>query len=85
MLYPKNYLPLSLLSFLSKVLKRCVFVQMTNYLEGNQLLNLSPHGFRATHSSVSALIQMYESWIEAFEDDEVSAVIMLDMTTAFNV
>ena len=58
---------------------------MVNYLEENKLLYPSHPGFRDKHSTVSALIQMYESWIEAFEDDEVSAVIMLDMTTAFNV
>ena len=45
----------------------------------------SHHGFRAEHSSVSALIEMFDSWIEAFEDDEVSAVIMLDMSAAFDV
>jgi hypothetical protein len=85
MLYPKNYRPVSLLPVLSKVLERCVFVQMVNYLEENELLHPSHHGFRAKHSTVSALIQMFDSWIEAFEDDEVSAVIMLDMSAAFDV
>ena len=58
---------------------------MVNYLEENQLLHPSHHGFRAKHSTVSALVQMFDSWIEAFEDDEVSAVIMLDMSAAFDV
>ena len=85
MLYPKNYRPVSLLPVLSKVLERCVFVQMVNYLEETELLHPSHHGFRAKHSTVSALIQMFDSWIEAFEDDKVSAVIMLDMSAAFYV
>ena len=84
-LYPKNYRPVSLLSVLSKVMERCVFVQMVNYLEENDLLHPSHHGFRAKHSTLSALIQMFDTWIEAFEDDEVSAVIMLDMSAAFDV
>ena len=58
---------------------------MVNYLEENDLLHPSHHGFRAKHSTVSALIQMFDTWIEAFEDDEVSAVIMLDMSAAFDV
>ena len=62
-----------------------MFVQMVNYLEENQLLYPSHPGFRDKHSTVSALIQMFDSWIEAFEDDEVSAVIMLDMSAAFDV
>ena len=84
-LYAKNYRPVSLLPVLSKVLERCVFVQMVTYLEENDLLHPSHHGFRAKHSTVSALIQMFDTWIDAFEDEEVSAVIMLDMSAAFDV
>ena len=43
------------------------------------------HRFRAKHSTCTALIQMFDSWIEAFEYGEVSAVLMLDMSAAFNV
>ena len=84
-LYPKSYLPVSLLCVLSKVLKKCIFVQMMEYLESNGLIHPSHHGFRAKHSTVSALIQMFDAWIEVFEDSEVSAVIMLDMSAAFDV
>ena len=84
-IYPKNYRPVSLLCVFSKVLERCVFAQMVTYLEENNLLHPSHHGFRARHSTASALIQMFDTWIDAFEDDEVSAVIMLDMSAAFDV
>ena len=84
-LYPKNYRPVSLLCVLSKVLEKCIFVQMVEYLESNGLIHPSHHGFRAKHSTVSALIQMFDTWIDAFEDSEVSAVIMLDMSAAFDV
>ena len=84
-LYPKNYRPVSLLPVFSKVLERCIFLQMVRYLEENNLLHPSHHGFRAKHSTSTALIQMFDSWIEAFEDDEVSAVLMLDMSAAFDV
>ena len=84
-LYTKNYRPVSLLSVLSKVLERCIFGQMIDYLETNQLLHPSHHGFRAKHSTVSALAEMFDTWVEAFEDDEVSAVVMLDMSAAFDV
>ena len=83
-LYAKNYRPVSLLSVLSKVLERCIFVQVVDYLECNRLLHPSHHGFRSNHSTLSALVQMFDTWVEAFEDDEVSAVIMLDMSAAFD-
>ena len=58
---------------------------MVKYLEENNLLHPSHHGFRAKHSTCTALIQMFDSWIEAFEHGEVSAVLMLDMSAAFDV
>ena len=58
---------------------------MVGYLEDNNLLHPSHHGFRSKHSTASALIQMFDNWIEAFEDEEISAVIMLDMSAAFDV
>ena len=85
MLLPKNYRPVSLLSVLSKVTERCIFLQMSSYFEENDLLHPNHHGFRPKHSTASALIQMFDSWIEAFENDEVSAVIMLDMSAAFDI
>ena len=58
---------------------------MVHYLEENNLLHPSHHGFRAKHSTSTALIQMFDSWIEAFEHGEVSAVLMLNMSAAFDV
>ena len=85
LLYPKNYRPVSLLPVFSKVLERCIFVQMVSYLEENNLLHPAHHGFRAKHSTVTALLQMFDTWIDAFEQNEVSAVLMLDMSAAFDV
>ena len=39
----------------------------------------------AYHSLLTALIQMFDSWINAFEYGEVSAVLMLDMSATFDV
>ena len=85
LIHPQNYRPVSLLPVLSKVLERVIFEQMISYLEENQLLHPSHHGFRAGHSTVTALIEMYDQWIEALEREEVTAVVMLDLSAAFDV
>ena len=82
---PKNYRPVSLLPILSKVLERVIFEQMINYLENNKLLHHSHHGFRASHSTLTALVKMYDQWTEALEKDEATAVVMLDLSAAFDV
>ena len=58
---------------------------MIQYLQENKLLHPSHHGFRAKHNTASALIEMYDAWAEAFEDDKLSAVVMLDLSAAFDV
>ena len=82
---PKNYRPVALLAITSKILERAIFNQLIEYLETNDLLHPSHHGFRKNHSTASALLQMNHSWIEALEDKEITAVIMLDMSAAFDL
>ena len=81
----KNYRPVSLLPVISKVLERAIFEQMIQYLEENNLLHPSHHGFRSHHSTVTALIEMYDQWVEGFENGMLSAVVMLDLSAAFDV
>ena len=45
----------------------------------------SHHGFRQKHNTSTALIQMMDTWVGAFDNDEVSAVFMLDMSAAFDL
>ena len=48
-------------------------------------MNPSHHGFRGQHSTCTALIQMIDSWVEAFDNGDISAVLMLDMSAAFDL
>ena len=60
-------------------------MQLIEYLEENHLLHHSHHGFRKQHSTTSALLEMYSSWVEAYEKDKVTAVVLLDMSAAFDL
>ena len=82
---PKNYRPVSLLPITSKVLERAVFLQLVEYSENNDLLHPSHHGFRSKHNTSTALLQMVDVWLEALEDNEIYAVVLLDMSAAFDV
>ena len=82
---PKNYRPVALLSIASKILERTVFAQLIEYFENNNLLHPSHHGFRGKHNTSTALLQMFDVWLEALENKEISAAIMLDMSAAFDV
>ena len=82
---PKNYRPVALLSIFSKILERVVFQQVVEYMEGNLLFHPSHHGFRHGHSTATALIEMQDVWIEAFDRNEITATVMLDLSAAFDV
>ena len=76
---------MALLPIASKILEKAIFVQLVEYLENNNLLHPSHHGFRAKHNTSTALLQMADVWLEALEDRKLTAVIMLDMSAAFDV
>ena len=76
---------MALLPIFSKILERVVFIQVVQFVEGNGLLRPSHHGSRAKHSTCTALIEMYDSWVESAEAGEMAVVMVLDLSAAFNL
>ena len=37
------------------------------------------------HNTSTALLQKFNTWLDAIEDDKISAVIMLDLSAAFDI
>ena len=74
-----------MLPITSKILERVVYNQLIKYLEENKLLNPSHHGFRQNHSTATALLEMHSNWVEAVEEDKITAVVLLDMSAAFDL
>ena len=85
LLNPKNYRPVAILPILSKILERVVFNQMISYLDSNGLLHPNHHAYRAQHNTTTALVQMYDGWLQAAEAGQLAGVCLLDMSAAFDV
>ena len=81
---PINYRPVSLTSILAKLLERILRWYMILYLEVNNAFPESQHGFRSGRSTVSQLLEHYESIIEALERKSNIDIIMLDYSKAFD-
>ena len=75
-LSPKNYRPVALLPIISKVLEKVVFLQLVEYLDSNKLLSPNHHESRHSHNTATALIQMYDQWIEEMEEGKLVGVMM---------
>ena len=56
-----------------------------DYFEANKLLHPSHHGFRVNHNTTTALLEMYDTWVEAMDRGEATGVCFLDMSAAFDV
>ncbi|MCI4378843.1 hypothetical protein PGIGA_G00220900 [Pangasianodon gigas] len=64
-----NYRPVSLVSFLSKILERTVYNQLSLYLSQNNLQDPNQSGFKPAHSTETALL---------------SVLILFDLLAAFD-
>lgn len=55
---PKDYRPISLLCVLSKILEKIVHDQVLKYLNQHSVLNIYQSGFKKSHSTNTALLQV---------------------------
>ncbi|KAK3560392.1 hypothetical protein QTP86_008484 [Hemibagrus guttatus] len=79
-----NYRPVSLLSFLSKILERIVCNQLSDYLMQNNLHDPNQSGFKAAHSTETALLAVTEKLHAARSAKLSSVLILLDLSAAFD-
>ena len=84
-LLPENYRPVSILSPLSKVLEKVVYKQLYGYLTRNKIIHPCLHGYRKDRSTLTALLQMYESWVKSASEGQVSCGIFIDLSAAFDL
>ena len=81
----KNYRPVAILSPVSKVLEKIIYEEIYSYFSSNKLFHPNLHGYRKHRSTQTALLQMYNRWVQAASDDKLSAVVLLDLSAAFNL
>ena len=61
-----------------------VFLHIVEYMETNAVFHPNHHGFRSLHSTTTAMIQMYDSWVEAMDKGEMAGVALIDQSAAFD-
>ena len=83
----KNYMyrPVALLSPLSKILEKVAYEQMYQYFTKNKIFHPNLHGYRKNRSTQTALLAMYDRWVRAATKEQVSGVILLDLSAAFDL
>src|SRR6218665_1729105 len=82
----QNYRPIAnYLSFLSKTLERLVSLQLLPYLEQSGLLPSMQSGFRAHHSTETALLSLLSDIYTAMDKSHVTLLALFDASSAFDM
>jgi hypothetical protein len=79
-----NYRPISLLPFLSKILEKIVAERLVTHMITNDLDEVLQSGFKASHSSETALLKVTDDLRRASDNGRVSILTLLDLSAAFD-
>ena len=80
----KNYRPVSLLSVAGMVLEKVVAVQIEDFFEENKLFGSFQFGFRKNKSTVSEMLTVFDTLLEAKEMKKDILLLMYDLSSAFD-
>ena len=80
----QNNRPISLLSCLSKICDKVVLNQYTEYLTKHKLMTRHQSGNQKNHSTETLNIATTDLLLEAMDNKQLSIVIFLDMSKAFD-
>ena len=80
----KTFRPISNLTFTSKLVERLVSLQLTEFLERNNLLPKFQSGFRKRHSTETALLKVMSDILLAADQGHVTLLGLFDMSAAFD-
>ena len=81
---PDNNRPISLLPILSKVCEKAALNQVMPYLDSNQRLSTEQSGNKRYHSTETSLIETTDVILNAIDKKNITAMVLLDMTKAFD-
>ena len=60
-------------------------IPLHNYFTNNKLFHPNLHGYRKHRSTQTALLQMYNKWVQAASDGQLRAVVLLDLSATFDL
>ena len=79
-----SYRPVSNLPFVSKLIEKVVYQQLTFHIESNNMHDEHQSGYRKFHSTETALLKLTNDMLMALDQGKISLLIFLDVSAAFD-
>lgn len=79
-----NYRPISLLTSLSKLLEKIVYLRLLEFLNIHNIISNSQFGFRQKHSTSHAFLTFIEKVAKALDKSQHTVGVFLDLSKAFD-
>ena len=79
-----SYRPISNLSVFSKLLERLVLTRVLEHLDQHNLLPVHQSAYRRCHSTETAVLRVSSDLLRAAGDGELSLLVLLDLSAAFD-
>ena len=79
-----NFRPISKLNFISKILEEVVASRIQSHLLSNSLSSSFQSAYRMFHSTETTLLGIHNDLILAMDRGEVTSLILLDLSAAFD-
>ena len=79
-----NFRPISNLPYISKILEKVVYNQLLPFLEDNGVTELFQSGFKALHSTESALLKVSNDILLSTDSGKSVVLVLLDLSAAFD-
>ena len=79
-----NYRPISLLSCVGKVMERCVYKHLSNFMRDNNIITQFQSGFTHGDSTIYQLTDIYNTFAAALDNGREVRVVFFDISKAFD-
>jgi hypothetical protein len=80
----KNYRPISLISITGKIMERCVYKYIHNYLLANCIITPHQSGFTMGDSAINQLLFITNEFGKALDEGKEIRVVFCDISKAFD-
>ena len=81
---PGNYRPISLTSVVCKLMETIIRDNIVKFLEENDIMNDSQHGFRNKRSCLTNLLDFFHYVFDVYDESKAVDIVYLDFQKAFD-